>query len=86
MMQFVSVDRHDRQKLEIFKIQDGAGRHFEKSLYLGRGSNDFDRIWYGVAFRTSFFEPSRLLKIRNFKKSKMAATAILKKRHISAAV
>jgi len=31
MMQFVPVDRRDRRKLEIFKIQDGAGRHLEKS-------------------------------------------------------
>ena len=30
MMQFDPLDRPDRQKFEIFKIQDGGGRQFEK--------------------------------------------------------
>ena len=30
-MQFVPFDRRDRQKLKILKIQDGGGRHLEKS-------------------------------------------------------
>jgi len=30
-MQFDSLDRLDRSKLEISKIQDGGGRHIEKS-------------------------------------------------------
>ena len=30
MMQFDPVDRRDRYKFEIFKIQDGGGRHLEK--------------------------------------------------------
>ena len=33
----------------------------QKSPYLGRGSDDFDEIWNGDAFRTSL--PSRQLKI-----------------------
>jgi len=39
--------------LKISKIQDGGGRHLEKSPYLGRGSTDFYAIWHDDAFRTS---------------------------------
>jgi len=31
MMQFHLLDHSDRQKFEIFKIQDGGGCHLEKS-------------------------------------------------------
>jgi len=31
LMQFQLLDRSDRYKFEIFKIQDGGGRHLEKS-------------------------------------------------------
>jgi len=30
-MQFDSTDRYDHYKFEIFKIQDGGGRHLERS-------------------------------------------------------
>jgi len=29
---FDPLDRSDREKFEIFKIQDGGGRHLEKSI------------------------------------------------------
>jgi len=61
MMQFDPLYRPDRWKFEIFKIQDGGGRHLEKSPYLGRGSTDFDKIWQAEAFRPSW--PPRPLKI-----------------------
>jgi len=31
LLQFDLLDRFDRYKFEIFKIQDGGGRHLEKS-------------------------------------------------------
>ena len=31
LMQFDTLNRPDRLKFEIFKIQDGGGRHLEKS-------------------------------------------------------
>jgi len=31
LTQFVTGDASDRYKFEIFKIQDGGGRHLEKS-------------------------------------------------------
>ena len=54
MMQFDPFNRSDRWKFEISKIQDGGGRHLEKSPYLGRGSTDFDEIWHGDAVRPSW--------------------------------
>jgi len=50
----------------------------EKSLYLSRGSRDFDEIWLGVAVR-----PSCIFRPLKFQKSKMAAAAILKNRKIA---
>jgi len=38
--------------MKFQKIQDGGGRHLEKSKkwsYLGRGSTDFDGIWHAGA-------------------------------------
>jgi len=32
VMQFDPLDRSDRYKFEIFKMQDGDGRHLEKSI------------------------------------------------------
>ena len=34
LMKFDPLDRFDRQKFEISKIQDDGSRHFEKSPYL----------------------------------------------------
>jgi len=47
-----------------------------KSLHLGRGSSNFDKVWRGYAVRPSW--PFRTLKICKFWKSKIAAAAILK--------
>ena len=56
VMQFDPIDRFERQKFQILKIQDGGGRHLkniEKSPYLGRNSSDFDEIWHTGALRPS---------------------------------
>jgi len=37
------------QKFEILKIQDGGGRHLEKSAYLGNGLTDCHKIWHSDA-------------------------------------
>jgi len=52
MMQSDPFDRSDRSKFEISKIQDGAGRHLEKSKNR-RGLTDFDEIWHSDAVRPS---------------------------------
>ena len=52
----------------ITKSKMADGRHLgkiKKLLYPRRGATDFDQIWHGEAFRTSW--PSRPLKIRNLK-------------------
>ena len=41
-------------KIWNFKIQDGGGRHLEKSPYLICGLSDFDKIWHGDAVRPSW--------------------------------
>jgi len=52
-----SFDRSDRQNFQILKIQDGGGRHLEKSKnrhnYLGRSSSDFYEIWHTDALITT---------------------------------
>ena len=53
MMHFEPLDRPDRQKFEILQIQDGGGRHLEKSKYR-HISTDFDEIWHGDAVRPSW--------------------------------
>ena len=51
-MQFDPLDRSDRYKFEIFKIQDGGGRHLEKSknrdisVAVGPTSTKFGTVTY----------------------------------------
>ena len=54
---------------------------FEKSEYIGLSSSDFDEIWHGDAVRPAW--QFWLLKNFKFRKSKMAAVAILKNRKIT---
>ena len=53
MTQFDTLDAPDSYKFEISKIQDGGGRHLEKSRYRGCGSSDFDEIWHTDALITT---------------------------------
>jgi len=47
-------------------IQDGGGRHLEKSQYLGRGLTDFHQIWHGDAFPPSCaVRPSKVQNLEN---------------------
>ena len=79
MMQFDSLDRPDSYKFEIFKIQDGGGRHLEKlknrdiSAAFGPISTKFGMVTYSSTLLTV---PT--VKTLKFQKSKMAAAAILK--------
>ena len=42
---FDPLDRSDREKFEIFKIQDGGGK-IEESPYFCRDWTDFEDIWH----------------------------------------
>ena len=57
------------------------GRHFENgfSLYLSRGSSDFNEIWCATAvFGSKDGHVTKYQKVSKFCKFKMAAAAILK--------
>jgi len=77
--QFDPVDRLDRYKFRLSKIQVGGGRHAEKkSRYLGNGLTDRHGIWHDYTCWPS--EPDLQLKFRTFKNPRWLAASILKNR------
>ena len=81
MKHFDPLDRSDREKFEIFKIEDCGGRHLEKSINRNI-SAAFGPIStkFGTVMQSDPLEPLNVPTVKNLKilKSTMAAAVILR--------